>query len=63
MIVEAQWNPSVIKYYDYVKERELKEHIPEMVPEFVIPDLSDFKVSEQCKNSVILVFHFYVFVF
>jgi len=41
----AQQNPAVIKYYDYVKDREIHEVVPEMIPEFVVPDLEGFKVS------------------
>lgn len=39
-------NPAVLKYFDYEKEREIMETVPEMIPEFVVPDLTGFKVCE-----------------
>ena len=35
----------MIKYYDYAKEREIIESFPEMIPEFIVPDLTDCNVS------------------
>ncbi|XP_067951658.1 uncharacterized protein [Watersipora subatra] len=45
-------NPAVIKYYDYVKEREMIETVPEMIPEFIVPSLANFKLKPYVSYSV-----------
>ena len=44
LYIGSKSNPAVIKYYDYVKEREMIETVPEMIPEFIVPSLANFKV-------------------
>lgn len=52
-LIETKPNPALLSYYDYVKDREIKELIPEMIPEFVVPDLTDFQVELILKNEFI----------
>ena len=45
-VLGTKSNPAVLKYFDYEKEREMMEIVPEMIPEFVVPDLTGFNVSD-----------------
>lgn len=45
VFIGAKENCAVLTYYDYVKEREVTEIVAEMIPEFVVPDLSKYKVN------------------